>query len=181
MSDFPDTPPQSGPDTPILKAVDEESLDYATPTSVTLAPPQPLPAPTVIPDNLTQPIVDADPQLKRFQQDLIILTGFHENDTLHWRPSWFQQEPFSTNFWTLYNPPNVVTELLPGSKLGRLVYTRRMRHSSDPTPSYIKTWAHWDRVCDLRGIPRDFLCEKQIELMRLGLPRDAGGNIVGKY
>jgi hypothetical protein len=180
MNDLPETPPQSGPDTPDLKPGDEENLDYASLTNVPSATARLGSAMPVIPETLTQDIVNADPQLKRFQKDLLILTSFNDNSTLHWRPSWFQQESFSANFWTLYNPPDVVTELLPHPPMGRLVYTRRMRHTSDPPASYIRTWQHWSRVCDLRGIPRDFLCEKQIELMRLGLPRDTAGTIVGK-
>jgi hypothetical protein len=140
MNDLPETPPQGGPDTPNLKPVDEENRDYATPTSVISATLQPTPATPVIPDNLTQATVNADPRLKRFQQDPLVLASFNDNSTLHWRPSWFQQDPSSAKFWTLYNPPNVVTELLPHAPMGRLVYPQRMRHASDPPASYTKTW-----------------------------------------
>jgi hypothetical protein len=81
MNDLPETPPQSGPDTPDLKPVDEENLDYATPPSVISATPQPTPATPVIPDNLIQAIVNADPRLKRFQQDLLVLASFNDNST----------------------------------------------------------------------------------------------------
>lgn len=133
-----------------------------------------------IPLNITQAIVDADPNLKRFQQDLLILTSFNENETLHCRPSWFIQSLHSASFWTLYNPPNVVTEQLPHNKMGRIVYTGRMRHPEDPFPSYIKTWDQCHGLCALRGIPQDFLCEEQIRLVRLRLPRNEKGVICGE-
>jgi hypothetical protein len=99
------------------------------------------------PLNITQATVDADPSLKRFQQDLLILTIFNENETLHWRPLWFTQSLYSASFWTLYNPPNVVTEQFLHTKMDRLVYTRRTRHPEDPFPSYIKTWDQWHSLC----------------------------------
>jgi hypothetical protein len=133
-----------------------------------------------IPLNITQAIVDADPNLKRFQHDLLILTSFNENEILHCRPSWFIQSLHSASFWTLYNPPNLVTEQLPHTKMGRIVYTRRMRHPEDPFPSYIKTWDQWHSLCAMRGIPQDFLCEEQVHLMTLGLPRNEKGVICGE-
>lgn len=134
-----------------------------------------------IPEHLTQDMVEADPDLKRLQQDLLILTSFNENDTLHWRPSWFKQEPFNKQFWTLYNPPNVVTELLTQSYLNRAIFTRRLRRDGDPAPVLIKTWEQWEKVCLLRGIPSDFLCKDQIRLMRLGLPRNKDGTLCGEW
>ncbi|KAH8710091.1 hypothetical protein GQ44DRAFT_714614 [Phaeosphaeriaceae sp. PMI808] len=128
-----------------------------------------------IPSNVTQALVDANVKLKRFQQDLLVLTSFNENETLHWRPSWFTQEPHSKGFWTLYNPPNVVTERLPHPPCGRLVYTRRMRRPGDPSAMYPQTWDQWNRLCDMSGVPRDLLCEDQVKLIRLGLHRDDRG------
>jgi hypothetical protein len=180
MEDFPDTLPQSGLHTPNLPPVNDATNDYATPTSLKPMPSQQIPRRPIILKDLSQHDVDADPQLKRFQQDLLILTSFNESDTLHWRPLWFRQDPFSAEFWSLYNPPNVVTELLPRQPRTRLVYTRRMRRNGDPPPMYIKTWKHWYNVCDQRGVPHDFLCVDQVELMRLGLPRDENDNICGK-
>jgi hypothetical protein len=159
----------------------DAATDYATPMSLRSSPAETIPKSRIIPKNLTQAMVDANAQLKRFQQDLLILTSFCENDTLHWRPSWFPQDPFSATFWTLYNPPNVVTELLPHHELGRLVYTRRMRRPEDSAPLYIQTWEHWYHVCNLRGIPHDFLCEEQVKLLRLGLPRNAHGMLTGQF
>jgi hypothetical protein len=180
MDDFPDTPPQSGLYTPNLPPVNDATNDYATPTSLRSIPSQQIPRRPIILRDLSQHDVDADSQLRRFQQDLLILTSFNESDTLHWRPLWFRQDPFSAEFWSLYNPPNVVTELLPRRPRTRLVYTRRMRRDGDPPPMYIKTWKHWYNVCDQRGVPHDFLCVDQVELMRLGLPRDENDNICGK-
>jgi len=175
-----DTPPCSRPSTPLSTSVETANHDYATPTSMGSTTPNDAPHKHVIPDNLTQAIVDADPQLKRFQRDLIILTSFNDNSTLHWRPSWFAQDPHAKHFWTLHNPPNVVTEMLPHPHLGRVVYTRRMRREGDRPPAYIKTWEQWERYCDLRGVSRDFLCKAQIELVRLGLGRDGKGEVCGE-
>jgi hypothetical protein len=178
-----DTPPCSEPKTPPQS--DGQVYDYATPTSIVSASPSTTSTsrrtPT-IPANLTQAIVDSDPELKRFQQDLLILTSFNETSTLHWRPSWFDQDPHSKSFWTLYNPPNVVTELLPRAERGRMVYTRRLRRKEDGdgAPRYMKSWEQWNRYCDLRGVPRDFLCGAQIELMRLGSSRDGEGAVCGE-
>jgi hypothetical protein len=123
-----------------------------------------------------QESVEVDTKLKRFLQDLLVLTGLNDNSTLHWRPTWFVQDSFSKEFWTLQNPPNVVTEKLPSTvPQGREYYTRRMRRESDPPPLYIKSWDHWYRYCDMYGVPYDFLSEKQVEFMRLGLPRNEMG------
>jgi hypothetical protein len=181
MDDYRDTPPYSDPLTPDIgpmdAGVESDTYQYATPNSITSDVIRTKPQ---IPANLTQNMVDADPELKRFQQDLLILTSFNDNETLHWRPHWFKQEPYSKQFWTLYNPPNVMTERLPSNNpTKRLVYTRRMRRAEDDPPFYIKTWDQWYRVCDLRGVPRDFLCKEQVELMRLGLPRNGEGNLCG--
>jgi hypothetical protein len=181
MDDYRDTPPYSGPQTPDIgpndAGVESDTYQYTTATSIAS---DAIPSKPQIPANLTQDMVDADPELKRFQQDLLILTSFNDNETLHWRPSWFKQEPYSKHFWTLYNPPNVVTEHLPDNKpRKRLVYTRRMRRAEDDPPSYIKTWDQWYHVCDLRGVPHDFLCKEQVELMRLGLSRDGSGKLCG--
>ncbi|KAH7405811.1 hypothetical protein DE146DRAFT_608776 [Phaeosphaeria sp. MPI-PUGE-AT-0046c] len=147
-------------------------LDSATSSAPSYPPPIP------IPRNLTQSLVNANPRLRRLQRDLLVLTSFNETSTLHWRPSWFAQDPHAANFWTLYNPPNVVTELLPHKKLGKLVYTRRMRRKGDPEPMYIKSWEEWERVCELRGVPKGWLSEEMVGLMRMGLPRDRKGNLV---
>jgi hypothetical protein len=199
MADYRNTPPYSNPQTPDFGPSDPDAtpdLDYGashrttTPTSPpnqvfsssSVTPPAPSIPPSymLIPPNLTQAAVDAKPALKRFQLDLLVLTAFAENSTLHWRPSWFPQDAHALAFWTLYNPPNVVTELLPCANFGMKVYTRRMRRKDDAAPPYIKDWEHWKRVCELRGVPEDFLCEKQVELMRLGLPRDEEGMLCGK-
>lgn len=181
MDDDPNTPPSydDDPTTP-FKTKDDANLTYTTPTSLASSPHPPYPSRPHIPPNLTQAMITASPALKRLQRDLLILTSFHDTDTLHWRPSWFQQAPYSANFWTLYNPPNVVTELLPQQRLGRLVYTRRMRREGDPEPVGIKSWEQWNRVCDMRGVPRDWLSEEMVGFMRLGLRRDGRGRIAGK-
>ncbi|PSN63217.1 hypothetical protein BS50DRAFT_500528 [Corynespora cassiicola Philippines] len=126
---------------------------------------------------LTQEMVNADPTLKRFQQDLLVLTSFSDNTTLHWRPAWFTQGPYASQFWTLHNPPNVITERLPYTNLSRATMTRRMRTEADGSPLFIKTWEQWGHYCELYGVPADFLCEEQVQLMRLGLCRDAGGEL----
>jgi hypothetical protein len=123
----------------------------------------------------------ANPTLRRFQQDLLILTSFPDNSTLDWRPPWFAQIPFAASTWTLHNPPDVVTERLPYMDHGKHTYTRRMRRADDPPPAFIKTRQHWLRVCKLYGVPKDFLCEKQVRLMRLGLVRDGGGVLCGEF
>ncbi|KAF1834149.1 hypothetical protein BDW02DRAFT_569291 [Decorospora gaudefroyi] len=174
-----DTPPCSGPNTQTPQTpLPEVAGTIASPRSiVTTSPDQAAPSSTVpIPKNPTQTLVEADPQLKRLQQDLLVLSSLNENSTLHWRPSWFAQEPFSKQFWTLQNPPNVVTEKLPSTvPQGREYYTRRMRREDDAPPYYIKSWEHWERYCEMYGIPQDFLCKEQVELIRVGLPRDKKG------
>ncbi|KAF2691615.1 hypothetical protein K458DRAFT_269862, partial [Lentithecium fluviatile CBS 122367] len=130
-----------------------------------------------IPQNLTQSMVEADPRLKRLQQDLLNLTSFNDNSTLRWRPSWFIEPKSSSRFWTLHNPLHVVTELLPQHHLGEPVMTRRFRRPGDAPPVYLKDWKAWKRYCDLYGVPYDFLCEDQVRLLRLGLPRREDGMI----
>ncbi|CAN9296261.1 unnamed protein product [Alternaria alternata] len=177
-----DTPPHSGPDTP-----ETQALRYS-PTTATdgLATPTSLPSVSLTPTpktsgcqaskNPTQDEVEADLLLKRHQQDLLVLTSLNDNSTLHWRPSWFKQVPFNDSFWTLHNPPDVVTEKLPSSvPQSKDYYTRRMRQQGDRPPIYIETWDHWDRYCELYGVPLDFLSEDQVGLMRLGLPRTEKG------
>lgn len=134
-----------------------------------------------IPDHLTPALVDANPQLKRNQQDLLNLAGINENESLQWRPSWFKQEPFSIRFWTIQNPPNVVTERIPCIDKGRQYFARRMRQAGDPPPIYIKNWDHWKDYCELYGVPNDFFSEQQINLLRLGLPRDGRGLLCGMF
>jgi hypothetical protein len=135
-----------------------------------------------IPENITHAQVDADPILKRLQQDLIVLTSFRDNETLHWRPTWFPQEPFAERFWTLHNPPNVVTEYCgPSSNKGNTPFdfTRRMRREDDPQPLYVKSWEQWDRYCESCGVPKTFLNNDMVNLIRLGLQRDEKGQIMG--
>ncbi|KAF2747599.1 hypothetical protein M011DRAFT_380824, partial [Sporormia fimetaria CBS 119925] len=129
---------------------------------------------------LTQPPVISNPPLHRLQKDLLILTSFPENSTLHWRPSWFPTSPHATaeKFWTLHNPPNVVTEHLPAPEGVTPRYTRRLRIASDPPPAYIKTWEAWKRVCNAQGVPSDWLSESKIGLLRLGLPRNEHGVVI---
>ena len=161
------------------------SFGIATPTSISFTSPQVAEADrttmSLILKSPTQALVDCNQQLKRVQQDLLVLTSFNDNSTLHWRPSWFAQAPFNNRFWTLHNPLNVVTEKLPSNVLrGKEYHTRRMRRESDPPASYIKSWDHWRHVCDMYGIPQDFLCEQQVEQLRLGLTRDRKGILCRK-
>ncbi|KAF1913596.1 hypothetical protein BDU57DRAFT_404914, partial [Ampelomyces quisqualis] len=173
------TPPSTDPDTPIVKPVADATNSSTTPISLAPDPSPPPPSRPPIPPNLTQSLVTSSPPLARLQQDLLILTSFAENSTLHWRPPWFDQDAqFSGHFWTLYNPPNVVTELLPHRPHGRLVYTRRMRRAEDAGPKYITSWAQWKRVCELRGVPQDWMSRAMISLMRLGLHRDKEGKLI---
>ncbi|KAH9868633.1 hypothetical protein J1614_007705 [Plenodomus biglobosus] len=127
--------------------------------------------------DLTPALVNADPLLKRVQQDLLILSSLNENSTLHWRPPWFYQGHRTRFFWTLYNPPNVVTELLPQPDKGRTCYTRRLRCDTDPPPVFIKSWEAWARYRRIYGIPWTFLCEEHIELIRMGLCRNERGEV----
>ena len=182
-----DTPPHSGPNTPetqVLRYSPATTTDgLATPTSlpsVSLAP-TPKTSRCQASKNPTQDEVEADLLLKRHQQDLLVLTSLNDNSTLHWRPSWFKQAPFNNSLWTLHTPPNVVTEKLPNSvPQSKDYYTRRMRQQGDRPPIYIKTWDHWDRYCELYGVPPDFLSEHQVGLMRLGLPRTEKGALCGR-
>jgi hypothetical protein len=172
------TPPNSRPNTPDL-----EMPKFARQTSIASTPPTPAPkiCAFFIPKHLTQGFVEIDPQPKRFQQDLLVLTSLNDNSTLHWRPIWFAQDSPGKNFWTIHNPPNVVTEKLPSSvPQGREYYTRRMRRDDDAPPPYIKDWDHWRLYCDMYGIPYDFLCEEQVNFMRMGLPRNENGVLCRK-
>ena len=184
---YPTTPPYSGLNTPEPQ-VSECSLAAAADTSMTPTSPPTVslrPTPRTLKvqafRDLTQDDIEADMQLKRRQQDLLVLTSLNDNSTLHWRPSWFRQDPFNKACWTLHNPPNVVTEKLPSCvPQSKDYYTRRIRQHSDPPALYIKTWDHWDRYCGLYGIPLDFLSEGQVNLMRLGLPRTEKGTLCGE-
>lgn len=109
--------------------------------------------------------------MQRFQQDLLILSSLNENQTLLWRPPWFNQEPFSGRFWTLHNPPNVVTERINSVEQGREYFTRRGRQDGDAPPAFIKTWAEWKYYCGLYGVPEDLFCKDHIFLLRLGLQK----------
>jgi hypothetical protein len=173
------TPPHYGPTTPPRTSGKSTIDDFqlATPTSMKWESPKPN-----SPNSdahfaalHTQKDIDANPALKRLQQDLLILTSFNDNTSLHWRPAWFNNERTPGTIWTLHNPPNVVTELLSNDCKGIQLYTRRMRRRSDPPPQYIKDRYHWVRYCDMYGIPHDFLSQEQVRLMRMGLPRDADG------
>ncbi|KAF2254403.1 hypothetical protein BU26DRAFT_537225 [Trematosphaeria pertusa] len=171
-----DTPPYSAPTTP------EQSKTANFVAQSTASTPESISSATLnttphIPKNLTQDMVEADPRLKRLQQDLLVLTSFNDNSTIHWRPSWFQQEPFSSRVWTLHNPPHVVTEELPRRPATRQVMTRRMRRPGDRPPLYMRSQVQWERYCDMYGVPHDFLCEDQIRLLRLGLPRSRDGRL----
>lgn len=172
------TPPHGGPTTPTITYPDSaiDKLQAVTATT----PKRESPDSNTLVALCTQKDVDAKPAIKRIQQDLLILTSFNDNSSLCWRPSWFKEKFTPKPTWTLHNPPSVVTEALPNHGEGLLLYTRRMRRSDDPPPQYIKDWEHWIRYCNMHGIPDDFLCEEQIRLMRLGLPRAADGSIFRK-
>ncbi|CAE7206375.1 hypothetical protein P3342_011407 [Pyrenophora teres f. teres] len=179
-----ETPPYSGPNTPEsnTSGPEEVAVGITTPTSFTATSPQPVSkvrgSSFLIPENLTQAVVERTPQLKRLQRDLLILTSFNDNSTLHWRPFWFKQDPFNKKSWTLHNPPAVVTEKVPNTNYAaKEYYTRRMRRAGDRNPLYIKDWGQWRRYCDMYGVPYDFLCKEQIGLMRLGLSRNVEGEI----
>lgn len=134
--------------------------------------------PTVnIPQSITQNEIEAIPSLRRFQLDLLILTSMNENETLHWRPTWFHQEQFATRTWVIHNPPNVVTGRLPHQDRGCTWYIRRARDARDREPYFIKTWEHWNRYCDLYGTPHDFLCADHLTLLYLGHRKDQHGNL----
>jgi hypothetical protein len=59
--------------------------------------------------------------------------------------------------------------------------TRRLRRFNDAEPAYIKTQEDWNRYLNFYGVPHDFLCEDQVRLLRLGLPRtlDEWGSLDG--
>lgn len=61
------------------------------------------------------------------------------------------------------------------------VFTRRIRKESDVGPAYVKTWEHWDRYCVGSGVPKNFLDEGMVMLLRLGLMRHGNGKIIGMY
>jgi hypothetical protein len=43
-------------------------------------------------DHLTQTVIDnGNPDLRRLQKDLLVLTSLPERVSLYWRPSWFMQ------------------------------------------------------------------------------------------
>lgn len=179
------TPSRAGltifdPTTPQTAAAETQ---LATPISLVWESPKPKTPvqETQIPPVLAQTDVDANPTVKRLQQDLLILTGFNDNATLHWRPTWFTQGSFPGSLWTIHNPPDVVTERLPNNDNGAQMFTRRMRRSNDPPPLYIKSWGHWKRYCDLYGVSYDFLCERHIRLIRMGLPRSSDGSLRSEF
>lgn len=129
-----------------------------------------------IPRTLTQETVNATPQLKRLQQDLLLLTSFPDNTTLSWRPSWFAAPSSPSAHWTLHNPPDVVTEVLPrsdGTGPSKIM-TRRLRKGHDEGARWMRTNGDWERYCDLYGVPYDFLNEDQVRLMKMGLPMREG-------
>lgn len=172
------TPPTSEPPSP------EPSSLLTVPTHTHISGPWSLtPAPFVaafnIPKDLTQQMVEQNPFLLRVQQDLLVLTSFSENSSIHWRPPWFQKTPISTTLWTVQNPMGAVTERMPCRPRRRQVMTRRMRLPDDPPAPHIKTSRDWERYCDMYGIPHDFLCEDQVRLLRLGLPRAGNGALLG--
>ncbi|KAI8937691.1 hypothetical protein NX059_005392 [Plenodomus lindquistii] len=179
------TPPYSGPSTPAAACTfndpcsspNSSSFKESVPTlngTATQTNHNPVAAQ---PSPLTQAKVITDPSLHRLQKDLLVLSSLNENETIHWRPSWFEQAAFGEHFWTLFNPPNVVTELLPQSNRGRKYFTRRIRREGDPPPYFIKSWDSWARYCGMYGVPLNFLCEEHVELLRLGLPRDETGAV----
>jgi hypothetical protein len=134
-----------------------------------------------IPVDLTQAAVEASSQLKRLQQDLLVLTSFADNSSLTWRPSWFLPPTYPSVHWTLHNPPDVVTEELPRDRSnGRQIMTRRMRQEGDREPLWMTTQLQWESYCDMYGVPYDFLCEDMIRLLRLGLPRHSNGQLCRK-
>lgn len=150
-----------------------------------MSSPTPTPTPsTHHPPRSAQTALTAATAPARLQQDLLLLTSFNDNTSLHWRPAWFppNPNPGPNGTWTLHNPPNVVTERLPTNQAqhGTQVYTRRMRREGDPGPIFIKDWAAWERYCEVYGVPKDFLCEGQVGIMREGLGRDEGGSICGE-
>lgn len=142
------------------------------------------PPPTLQPTTTTTGTNTPAPPPARLQQDLLLLTSFNDNTSLHFRPAWFppNPNPGPNGTWTLHNPPNVVTERLPSNQAqhGMQVFTRRVRREGDPAPLFVKDWRVWERYCEVYGVPRDFLCEGQVGIMREGLGRDEGGSICGE-
>lgn len=155
---------------------------FATPVSLEYGSPETMPVQnTHSLELLTQTQVNSSAEVKRLQQDLLILTGFNDNSTLHWRPVWFTHRPNSKVLWTLHNPPNVVTERLPNDCKRNQLFTRRMRRTDDPPPQYIKSWSHWKRYCLLYDVPDDFLSEGQVRLLRMGLSRSPDGLLCSEF
>lgn len=179
------TPPYDGPTTPSRTPPNSANDDVQFPTPTSLKWESPKPNTTVRGVNFsalrTQKEVDSSPTVKHLQQDLLLLTSFNDNSTVHWRPAWFEEERTPGTMWTLHNPSNVVTEPLPNDCKGPQLYTRRMRRTDDPPPQYVKSWDHWVRYCDIYGVPHDFLCEEQVRLMRMGLPTAADGSVCSGY
>lgn len=72
------------------------SFGIATPTSISFTSPQVAEADrttmSLILKSPTQALVDCNQQLKRVQQDLLVLNSFNDNSTLHWRPCVIHQE-----------------------------------------------------------------------------------------
>lgn len=77
----------------------------------------------------TQKDADSNWSAKRLQQDVLILTSFNDKPSLYLRPAWFKEEYTSGRMWTLHNPPNVVTQLLPNAFGVMQMYTRCMRRT----------------------------------------------------
>jgi hypothetical protein len=171
------TPPPSTPDSLV------SSFQLETPVSLNCRSPKSIWAAddAHCPPRLTHEEIDTNPKLKRLQQDLLILTGFDENSTLHWKPAWFTDISSNKKMWTLHNPPNVVTERLPYTCGGVQMFTRRMRTTCDPPAQYIVSWDHWMRYCNLYGIPYNFLCGEQVQLMRMGLSRSPNGSLCSEF
>jgi hypothetical protein len=72
--------------TPAASSINNVPEDGEVPKSENMIPPGLSPT-FNIPIDLTQPMVEANPELKRLQQDLLILTSFNDNSSLYWRPS----------------------------------------------------------------------------------------------
>ncbi|KAJ4989788.1 hypothetical protein SVAN01_04625 [Stagonosporopsis vannaccii] len=118
----------------------------------------------------------AAPTPEQLKHDLLLLTAFPDNTTLHFRPAWFPplppphppQSATPTSIpplWTLHNPPNVVTERLPACSGGIQLFTRRMRRPSDPAAVYIRDWQAWARYCEGSGVPLCWLGEGHVGML----------------
>lgn len=64
---------------------------------------------------------------------------------------------------------------------GRVVYTRRMRRVGKGDGMYVRSWEDWERVCAVGGVPVGWLSREMVGLMRLGLPRDGDGELIGEF